>query len=90
MAGTWYLDAEWDARSILVFDEIGGWELLERPGGDGDPTTVDCGTVELAPEDAEEMYLDVSDLYDDAAYEFTLLDYDTLRWGDFEFYQKMA
>ena len=27
MAGTWYLDAEWDARSILVFDEIGGWEL---------------------------------------------------------------
>ena len=90
MAGTWYLDAEADARSILVFDENGSWELMERPGGDGDPTTVDCGTVELAPEDAEEMYLAVSDLYDDAAYEFTLLDHDTLRWGDFEFYQKMA
>ena len=90
MAGTWYLDAEWDARSILVFDEIGGWELLERPGSDGDPTTVDCGTVELAPEDAEEMYLAVSELYDEVAYEFTLLDHDTLRWGDFEFYQKMA
>ena len=90
MAGTWYLDAEWEARSILVFDENGSWELMERPGGDGDPTTVDCGTVELAPEDAEEMYLAVSDLYDDAAYEFTLLDHDTLRWGDFEFYQKMA
>ena len=90
MAGTWYLDAEWDARSILVFDEIGGWELLERPGGDGDPTTVDSGTVELAPEDSEEMYLAVSELYDEVAYEFTLLDHDTLRWGDFEFYQKMA
>ena len=90
MAGTWYLDAEADAPSILVFDEIGGWELLERPGGDGDPTTVDSGTVELAPEDAEEMYLAVSELYDEAAYEFTLLDHDTLRWGDFEFYQKMA
>lgn len=34
MAGTWYLDAEADAPSILVFDENGGWELLERPGGD--------------------------------------------------------
>ena len=90
MAGTWYLDAEWDARSILVFDEIGGWELLERPGGDGAPTTVDSGTVELAPEGSEEMYLAVSELYDEGAYEFTLLDHDTLRWGDFEFYQKMA
>ena len=91
MAGTWYLDAEADARSILVFDENGGWELLERPGGDGDPTTVDSGTIELAPEDAEEMYLAVSDLYDQVVYEFTLLDHDTLRWGsEFEFYQKMA
>lgn len=34
MAGTWYLDAEADAPSILVFDENGGWEFLERPGGD--------------------------------------------------------
>ena len=90
LAGTWYQDAEPGAASILTFDASGSWELLERPGGDGDPTTVDCGTVELAPEDAEEMYLAVSDLYDDAAYEFTLLDHDTLRWGDFEFYQKMA
>ena len=60
------------------------------PDGDGDPTTVDSGTVELAPEDSEEMYLAVSELYDEVAYEFTLLDHDTLRWGDFEFYQKMA
>lgn len=91
MAGTWYLDAEWDARSILVFDENGSWELLERPGGDGDPTTVDCGSVELAPEGSEEMYLAVSSQFDDAGYEFTLLDHDTLRWGsEFEFYQKMA
>ena len=37
------------------------------------------------------MYLAVSELYDEVAYEFTLLDHDTLRWGDeFEFYQKMA
>lgn len=91
MAGTWYLDAEADARSIIVIDENGNWELLERPGGDGDPTTVDSGTIELAPEDAEEMYLAVSDLYDQVVYEFTLLDHDTLRWGsEFEFYQKMA
>lgn len=91
MAGTWYLDAEADAPSILVFDENGGWELLERPGGDGDPTTVDSGTIELAPEGSEEMYLAVSSQFDDVGYEFTLLDHDTLRWGsEFEFYQKMA
>lgn len=91
MAGTWYLDAEADAPSILVFDENGGWELLERPGGDGDPTTVDSGTIELAPEGSEEMYLAVSSQFDDVGYEFTLLDHGTLRWGsEFEFYQKMA
>ena len=91
MAGTWYLDAEADAPSILVFDENGGWELLERPGGDGDPTVVDCGTVELAPDGSEEMYLAVSSQFDDVGYEFTILDHDTLRWGsEFEFYQKMA
>ena len=91
MAGTWYLDAEADAPSILVFDENGGWELLERPGGDGDPTTVDSGTVELAPDGSEEMYLAVSSQFADVGYEFTLLDHDTLRWGsEFEFYQKMA
>ena len=71
--------------------ENGGWELLERPGGDGDPTTVDSGTVELAPDGSEEMYLAVSSQFDDVGYEFTILDHDTLRWGsEFEFYQKMA
>ena len=91
LAGTWYLDAEPDAPSIIVIDENGGWELLERPGGDGDPTTVDSGTVELAPDGSEEMYLAVSSQFDDVGYEFTILDHDTLRWGsEFEFYQKMA
>ena len=61
------------------------------PDGDGDPTTVDSGTVELAPDGSEEMYLAVSSQFDDVGYEFTLLDHDTLRWGsEFEFYQKMA
>ena len=61
------------------------------PDGDGDPTTVDSGTVELAPDGSEEMYLTVSSQFDDVGYEFTLLDHDTLRWGsEFEFYQKMA
>ena len=61
------------------------------PDGDGDPTTVDSGTVELAPDGSEEMYLAVSSQFDDVGYEFTILDHDTLRWGsEFEFYQKMA
>ena len=36
LAGTWYQDAEPGAASILTFDASGSWELLERPGGDGD------------------------------------------------------
>ena len=91
MAGTWYLDAEADARSILVFDENGGWELMERPDGDGDPAVVDSGTIEMAPDDDEELYLAVSSLFDDVVYEFTLIDDDTMCWGgEFEYYQKMA
>ena len=91
MAGTWYLDAEADAPSIIVIDENGGWELLERPGGDGDHTTVDCGTIEMALDDDEELYLAVSTLFDDVVYEFTLIDHDTMCWGgEFEYYQKMA
>lgn len=89
MAGTWYLDAEADAHSIIVIDENGGWELLERPGGD--PATVDCGTIEMAPDDDEELYLAVSTLFDEVAYEFFLIDHDTMYWGgEFEYYQKMA
>ena len=91
LAGAWFMDADAAADSIIEIDEYGNWSLSERPGGDGDPTTVDSGTIELAPEDAEEMYLAVSDLYDQVVYEFTLLDHDTVRWGsEFEFYQKMA
>ena len=66
-------------------------DTTAAPDGDGDPTTVDSGTIELAPEGSEEMYLAVSSQFDDVGYEFTLLDHDTLRWGsEFEFYQKMA
>ena len=91
LAGTWYLDAEADAPSIIVIDETGSWELMERPDGDGDPVTVDSGTIELASDDYEEPYLAVSTMFDDVAYEFKPLDQDTLRWGsEFDFYQKMA
>lgn len=68
-----------------------GGTLISDTNGDGDPTTVDSGTVELAPDGSEEMYLAVSSQFDDVGYEFTILDHDTLRWGsEFEFYQKMA
>ena len=78
------------------FDEVGALHVAElgtftQMTGDGDSTTVDSGTIELAPEGSEEMYLAVSSQFDDVGYEFTLLDHDTLRWGsEFEFYQKMA
>ena len=72
-------------------ENTGDIDFEMMAGGDGDPTTVDSGTVELAPDGSEEMYLAVSSQFDDVGYEFTILDHDTLRWGsEFEFYQKMA
>lgn len=90
MAGTWYLDAEADAPSILVFDENGGWELLERPGGDGDPTVVDCGTIEVN-QDGAGQYFAASTVYEDVVYDLTLVGDDVIYWGgEYDYYQKMA
>ena len=90
MAGTWYQDAETGAASILTFDASGSWELLERPGGDGDPTVVDCGTIEVNQDGAGE-YFAVSSLYEDVVYDFTLVGGDVIYWGgEYDYYQKMA
>lgn len=91
LAGTWYLDAEADAPSILVIDQAGGWELMERPGGDGDPTTVDCGTIQVERSGEEELYYAVSTRFADITYDFTLIDSSTMYWGgEYDYYQKMA
>ena len=90
MAGTWYLDAEADAPSILVLDENGGCELLERPGGDGDPTVVDCGTIEVN-QDGAGQYFAASTVYEDVVYDLTLVGDDVIYWGgEYDYYQKMA
>ena len=79
LAGTWYLDGAADAPSMLEFDEHGIWTLYERPGGDGDPTEVDWGTT-TAGEEAG-LYYAVSSLFEDAVYDFTVVDDNTLYWG---------
>ncbi len=90
LAGTWYQDAEPGAASILTFDASGSWELLERPGGDGDPTTVDCGTIEVN-QDGAGQYFAVSAMYEDVVYDFTLVGDDVIYWGgEYDYYQKMA
>ena len=91
LAGTWYLDAEADAPSILVIDQTGGWELMERPGGDGDPTMVDCGTIRVERSGEETLYYAVSTRFADVTYDFTLIDSNTMYWGgEYDYYQKMA
>lgn len=90
LAGRWYQDAERDASSIIVINENGGWELLERSDSGGEPAMVDIGTIKPAPAGSEEQYAAVSFVFDDTVYEFTLIDHDTMRWGgEFDFYQKM-
>lgn len=90
LAGTWYQDAEPGAASILTFDASGSWELLERPGGDGDPTVVDCGTIEVN-QDGAGQYFAASAVYEDVVYDFTLAGDDVIYWGgEYDYYQKMA
>ena len=90
LAGTWYQDAEPGAASILTFDASGSWELLERPGGDGDPTVVDCGPIEVN-QDGAGQYLAASAVYEDVVYDFTLVGDDVIYWGgEYDYYQKMA
>ena len=90
LAGTWYLDAEADAFSILEIDEAGNWTLYERPAGDGDPNEVDYGTISPDP-DGEGMYTAVSDMFEDVAYDMTVIDDNVMYWGgENDYYEKMA
>ena len=80
LAGNWYLDGAAEAASILEFDEHGIWTLYERPGGDGDPTEVDCGTTSAGEE--EGLYYATSMLFDDVVYDFTVVDDGSVMyWG---------
>ena len=90
LAGVWYQDGEPGAASIIEFDASGSWTLSERPGGDGDPTVVDSGTIEVDPDGAG-TYFAVSDMYEDVVYDMTLVGDDVIYWGgEYDYYQKMA
>lgn len=90
LAGAWFMDADADAESIIEIDEYGNWSLSERPGGDGDPTEVDCGTLEVNPAD-EGQYFAVSTMFDDVVYDMTVIGDDVMYWGgENDYYQKMA
>lgn len=66
-------------------------ELMERPGGDGDPTMVDCGTIQVERSGEETLYYAVSTRFADVTYDFTLIDSSTMYWGgEYDCYQKMA
>ncbi len=90
LAGAWYLDGNADADSILEIDQLGNWTLYERPGGDGDPTEVDSGTIQPDP-DGDGAYTAVSATFEDVAYDMTVIDGDVLYWGgENDYYQKLA
>ena len=90
LAGAWFMDADAAAESIIEIDEYGNWSLAERPGGDGDPTEVDCGTLEVNSAD-EGQYFAVSTMFDDVVYDMTVIGDDAMYWGgENDYYQKMA
>lgn len=90
LAGAWFMDADAAADSIIEIDEYGNWSLSERPGGDGDPTEVDCGTLEVNPA-GEGQYFAVSTMFDDVVYDMTAIGDDVMYWGgENDYYQKMA
>ena len=90
LAGAWFMDADAAAESIIEIDEYGNWSLAERPGGDGDPTEVDCGTLEVNSAD-EGQYFAVSTMFDDVVYDMTVIGDDVMYWGgENDYYQKMA
>lgn len=90
LAGAWFMDADAAADSIIEIDEYGNWSLSERPGGDGDPTEVDCGTLEVNSAD-EGQYSAVSTMFDGVVYDMTVIGDDVMYWGgENDYYQKMA
>lgn len=90
LAGTWYLDADANAESLLEIDELGNWTLYERPAGDGDPNEVDYGTISPNP-DGEDLYDAVSDMFEDVTYDMTVIDSNVLYWGgENDYYEKMS
>ena len=90
LAGAWFMDADAAAESIIEIDEYGNWSLAERPGGDGDPTEVDCGTLEVDSAD-EGQYFAVSTMFDGVVYDMTVIGDDVMYWGgENDYYQKMA
>lgn len=84
-----------DEVGTLYVDSLGTFTKIlgDAPGenvGDGDPTTVDCGTIEVN-QDGAGQYFAASTMYEDVVYDFTLVGDDVLYWGgEYDYYQKMA
>lgn len=84
-----------DEVGTLYMDSLGTFTKIlgDAPGenvGDGDPTTVDCGTIEVN-QDGAGQYFAASAMYEDVVYDFTLVGDDVIYWGgEYDYYQKMA
>ncbi len=84
-----------DEVGTLYVDSLGTFTKIlgDAPGenvGDGDPTTVDCGTIEVN-QDGAGQYFAASTMYEDVVYDFTLVGDDVIYWGgEYDYYQKMA
>lgn len=84
-----------DEVGTLYVDSLGTFTKIlgDAPGenvGDGDPTTVDCGTIEVN-QDGTGQYFAASAMYEDVVYDFTLVGDDVIYWGgEYDYYQKMA
>ncbi len=87
LSGTWYLEGEDTADSVIKIDGD-AWTLYERPSGS--LTAVDSGTIRTVDE-AQGHYAADSDTDDGTSYNIVIGDENGFYWGtpgDYELYQR--
>ena len=81
LAGRWFLNGEEDADCMIDIRPDGTWEYLTLIDGDETPTITNSGTIADVSDGGGE-YCASSVWYEDEAYDFYVVDGNTMYWGE--------